>query len=99
GADVQIDCRDSGLLRHDLVAQTSELRTFGPGCEAGEFVFVPAAPEAAEDEGVLLGYVYDPQVDRSDLVLVDAGALETLARGHLPARVPTGFHGSWIPAT
>ena len=98
-ADGQIDFRDSGLLRHDLVAQTSELRTFGPGCEAGEFVFVPAAPEAAEDEGVLLGYVYDPQVDRSDLVLVDAGSLETLARVHLPARVPTGFHGSWIPAT
>ena len=35
--------------------------------------------------------------DTSDLVLLDAGSLETVAEVHLPVRVPHGFHGNWIP--
>lgn len=86
----------SALLRHDLDAGRTEARSFGPGTEPAEFVFVPDGPDAAEDEGVLVGYVYDRATDRSDLVLVDAATLEDVARVHLPARVPQGFHGSWI---
>jgi len=75
------------------------VRAFGPGTEPSEFVLVPDAPDdldAPEDEGVLLGYVYDPAVDRSDLLVLDATTLDTVAAVHLPARVPQGFHGSWI---
>ncbi len=36
--------------------------------------------------------------DRSDLVLLDASTLDTVAEIHLPVRVPYGFHGSWVPA-
>jgi carotenoid cleavage dioxygenase len=86
----------TALLRHDLVAGTTGRRDFGPGTEPGEFVFVPTAPDAAEDAGVLMGYVYDRAADRSDLVLVDSATLEDVARVHLPARVPHGFHGNWI---
>ena len=86
----------TSLLRHDLVTGTRQPRDFGPGSEVGEFVFVPAGPDAAEDDGVLMGYVYDRSRDRSDLVLVDAATLEDVARVHLPARVPHGFHGNWI---
>jgi carotenoid cleavage dioxygenase len=96
--DGQLDFADSGVLKHDLAAQTTEVRQFGPGSEASEFVLVPNQPDAAEDEGVLMGYVYDPSVDRSGLVLLDAATLDTVAQVHLPVRVPSGFHGSWIPA-
>jgi carotenoid cleavage dioxygenase len=44
-----------------------------------------------------MGYVYDGRRDASDLVLVDAATLETVASVHLPVRVPNGFHGNWIP--
>ena len=85
-----------GLLKHDLVAGRTQERSFGPGTEPAEFVFVPDGPDAAEDGGVLLGYVYDRATDRSDLVILDAATLEDVARVHLPTRVPVGFHGSWI---
>jgi len=84
------------LLKHDLVAGRREVRSFGPGRRAGEFVFVPSGSDAAEDEGVLMGFVHDDESDRTDLVLLDAGTLEDVARVHLPARVPYGFHGNWI---
>ena len=72
--------------------------SFGPGREPGEFVFVPSSTDAAEDDGVAMGFVYDRSTDRSDLVLLDAQTLETVATVHLPARVPHGFHGNWVPS-
>jgi carotenoid cleavage dioxygenase len=86
------------LLRHDLEAGRTDVRRFEPGQEPSEFVFVPASDEAAEDEGVLMGFVYDASRDQSDLMLLDAATLDTVATVHLPARVPRGFHGSWVPA-
>jgi carotenoid cleavage dioxygenase len=101
GADLDalgdVDLGGNVLLKHDLDARSTEVRSFGPGRGASEFVFVPAGPDAGEDEGVLMGYVYDGGTDRSDLMLLDAATLETVAEVHLPARVPYGFHGSWIP--
>jgi carotenoid cleavage dioxygenase len=85
------------LLKHDLDRGTTAVRSFGAGREAGEFVFVPRAEDAAEDDGVLMGFVYDAAEGRSDLTLLDAATLETLASIHLPVRVPGGFHGNWIP--
>jgi carotenoid cleavage dioxygenase len=84
-------------LRHDRVSGESRAREFGPGHTAGEFTFVPNAPDAAEEDGVLLGYVTDARADRTDLVVLDAQTLEDVARVHLPVRVPAGFHGNWLP--
>ena len=58
---------------------------------------MPSAADSAEDDGVLMGYVYDRSTDRSDLVLLDAETLEDVAAVHLPGRVPAGFHGNWAP--
>jgi carotenoid cleavage oxygenase len=85
------------VVKHDLVDQSTTVRTFEPGQAASEVVFVPDGPDAGEDEGVLMGFVYDASTDRSDLVVLDAGTLDTVAAVHLPARVPYGFHGNWVP--
>jgi carotenoid cleavage dioxygenase len=85
------------IVKHDLMSGRAEVRSFGALRGAGEFVFVPSRPDAGEDDGMLMGYVYNGETDRSDLVLLDAGTLETVAEVHLPVRVPYGFHGSWIP--
>ncbi|WP_116205612.1 carotenoid oxygenase family protein [Amycolatopsis circi] len=86
------------VYKHDLRKGSADAHRFGPGREPGEFVFVPSSADAGEDEGVLMGYVYDAAEARSDLVLLDAGTLETVAAVHLPDRVPHGFHGNWVPA-
>lgn len=86
------------LLRHDLATGGSTSRAFGRGRQLGEFVFVPNGPDAGEDEGVLLGYVHDSATELSELAVLDAATLDTVATVHLPARVPHGFHGTWAPA-
>jgi carotenoid cleavage dioxygenase len=91
--------RTTTVLKHDVDAGTTVEHPLGPGRMGGEFVFVPADDDAAEDEGWLMGYVYDSATDKSDLVVLDAHDLgaEPVATVHLPVRVPTGFHGNWIP--
>ncbi len=85
------------VLKHDLRRGHTTARRLGAHQFVGEFVFVPSAPQAPEDDGVLMGFDYDADTDRSDLTILDAGTLETIAAVHLPARVPFGFHGNWLP--
>jgi carotenoid cleavage dioxygenase len=89
----------AGIVKQDVVAGTSEVHHVGEGRLASEAVFVPASPDAAEDEGWLLAPVYDRATDRSDVVVLDARDLTAppVATVHLPVRIPFGFHGSWVP--
>ena len=77
-----------------------ETHDFGQGRFPGEFVFVPASVDAAEDEGWLIGLVVDSNQQTTDLAILDARAItgEPVATIHLPHRVPPGFHGNWVPA-
>jgi len=97
GDDLGFD--GSTLFKHDLVAGTTEAHEYGPGRSTAEGVFVPRSPDADEDDGWLMSYVYDATTDRSDLVVLDAKDMtgEPVATVHLPARVPVGFHGNWVP--
>lgn len=89
-----------GLTKWDLETGTSVRHDYGPGRSSGEAVFVPRAPDAAEDDGWLLSLVHDRTTDRSELVVLDARDVggEPVATVHLPVRVPYGFHGNWVPA-
>ncbi|HWO68938.1 MAG TPA: carotenoid oxygenase family protein, partial [Umezawaea sp.] len=57
----------------------------------------PRDASAGEDDGVLMGFVYDRHTDRSELAIVDAQSLQDVASIKLPHRVPAGFHGNWVP--
>ncbi|WP_124712541.1 carotenoid oxygenase family protein [Mycolicibacterium nivoides] len=96
GINVGPDGAPTSILRHDLRDGGTERVEFGPGREPGEFVFVPAGPDADEDEGVLMGFVYDRAENRSDLVLLDGQTLAPVGTVHIPVRVPHGFHGNWV---
>ncbi|WP_327704408.1 carotenoid oxygenase family protein [Streptomyces decoyicus] len=89
----------SALLKHDLTRGTTEAHEFGRYGAVGEGVFVPADSPAAEDDGYVMAYAYDPERGASDLVLLSAQDFtgEPVARIHLPVRVPLGLHGSWVP--
>ena len=81
----------------DFSAKTVEL---GPGRQGSEAVFVADPSGSSEDDGWLLACVYDQTTDSSEVLILDASTLseEPVARVLLPARVPMGFHGSWVPA-
>ncbi len=88
------------LVKQDLNRRTREVRPLRSGGRGtSETVFVPAAADAAEDDGWLLSLVYDADQDRSDLLVLNAADFtgEPQAVVHLPQRVPFGFHGNWVP--
>jgi carotenoid cleavage dioxygenase len=87
----------TALDKFDVGNGTVTTHDFGSGRVPGEAVFVQRG--AGEDDGWLMCYVYDAATDRSDFVVLDAREMTArpVATVHLPARVPLGFHGNWIP--
>ena len=71
-------------------------RDFAPDFP-GEPLFVPASDAAAEGEGWLLTLVYRALSHRTDLYVLRADDLRTVARLELPQHLPPGFHGTWAP--
>ena len=92
------DSQSGTIVKYDLAADRSSIWDLGQGRDPGEFVFVGRPGADVEDEGWLLGYVYDRAEDRSSLVILDASqpGEAPIAEVVLPQRVPFGFHGSWI---
>lgn len=87
----------TGLLKYDVKHGTSETVDYGHGMLTMETVFVPSAGSSAEDDGWLMAYVHDATTERCDVVIRHAQNLaDPVATIHLPARVPFGFHSSWI---
>ena len=89
----------NALLKHDLAHGTLEAHEFGADATAGEAVFVPASLSSPEDDGYVMAFVHNPGRGAADLIILAAQDFrgEPVARIHLPARIPLGFHGSWIP--
>jgi carotenoid cleavage dioxygenase-like enzyme len=92
------DAFADALLKHDLATGRVEAHRFPRDATVGEAVFAPSAPEAAEDDGYVLALAHDPDRGAADLVVLAAQDFTAppVARVHLPARVPLGFHGSWV---
>ncbi|MFC7306522.1 carotenoid oxygenase family protein [Streptomyces monticola] len=91
-----------GIVKFDLERGTSEVHRVHPDGDVGEAAFVPAepgGPDAAEDDGWLFAYSFDPVRGATDLLILSAQDIsgEPVAAVHLPARVPVGFHGNWMP--
>ena len=92
--------RESGRYRnkYDLSTGVPEVHDMAP-VTGGEALFVPRAPDSAEDDGWVMLLTYDPTKDRSELRIVDAQNFSgtPVARVFTPQRVPYGAHGSWLP--
>jgi carotenoid cleavage dioxygenase len=88
-----------GLVQYDLERDRSVRFDPGEHRSVSEPVFVPSAEGRNEDEGWVLAVVYDATTHLSDLVILDATSFAgpPVATVHLGARIPFGFHGSWVP--
>jgi carotenoid cleavage dioxygenase len=93
------DAFGNALIKHDLRRGTKQTRILGRDAFAGEAVFVPSGPGSAEDDGYVMAFVNDPARGAADLVILSSQDFtgEPVAVVHLPARIPLGFHGSWVP--
>ena len=94
---------DKGLF-HEIIhidLDSGSTRTWDAGVGNGvsEPVFVPACGGAAEGVGWLLATVYKHDAKSSDLVVLNAEAVNygPVATIRLDHRIPFGFHGSWRP--
>lgn len=88
------------MLKYDREKGERTEIDLGRGRTGGEAVFVGSENPNAEDDGYLMTFVYDAESDASQFVIMDAASMdnEPVASIELP-RVPSGFHGSWIPAS
>ncbi len=55
------------------------------------------SPPAAEDDGVVLSVIADPD-GRTTLLCLDAASFTELGRAVLPFNLPYSFHGSFLAA-
>jgi len=98
---------EGGVFGFNVIAhfdtQTGErkLHRSRPGSVMGEPVFVPRSADADEGDGYVIVLAYREPEKRSDLLVLDALNIdaEPIAEVQLPVRVPSGFHGSWLPRT
>lgn len=96
-----------GLVKADVRERRVVFRDFGADLP-GEPLFVPKpggpnskAPrhDNDEDDGYVLSLVYRAQAHVSELLVLCAKDLRTLAVLRLPHHVPPGFHGTFVPAS
>lgn len=92
---------DKGLF-HEIThidLDSGKTRTWDAGVGNGvsEPVFVPESERAAEGVGWLLATVYKNDTKNSELVVLNAAAVNDgpVATVQLDHRIPFGFHGSW----
>jgi all-trans-8'-apo-beta-carotenal 15,15'-oxygenase len=94
-----------GVIKLDLVSGERQVWSAAPRGFSGEPIFVPrtsgpnvAGSNTAEDDGWLLLLTFNAELERSELVILDAQDLsEPIARLRLKHHIPYGLHGSFTP--
>jgi carotenoid cleavage dioxygenase-like enzyme len=88
---------DWAVVKYDHNTGARKVAELGRDRLPGEAYFVPAEGGTADDHGYLMSVVSDLGSNSSELLILDASDLNTVAVIELPRRVPAGIHGSWIP--
>eukprot|EP01121_Diplochlamys_sp_Union-15-3_P012207 TRINITY_DN3630_c0_g1_i1.p1 TRINITY_DN3630_c0_g1~~TRINITY_DN3630_c0_g1_i1.p1 ORF type:complete len:335 (-),score=47.13 TRINITY_DN3630_c0_g1_i1:39-1043(-) len=92
------DCDDlefNAVIKYNVKTGDQIVKNLGKHRRGGEFVYVPKS-DSAEDDGYLIGFVFDETKNNSEVVILSAVNLEVSCRIALPQRVPYGFHGGWL---
>jgi all-trans-8'-apo-beta-carotenal 15,15'-oxygenase len=110
GASHQVDGKNSplqGYVKFDVQTGEELLWSAAPVGFTGEPAFIPkATPDAhgqytqvtgAEDEGWIVGLIFDGEKAKSAIVVLDARTMQQVARLNLKHHVPYGLHGTFTP--
>lgn len=96
--EASLDPSFDRAVKLDFDTREVQYQAFDGGMSS-EMTFVPRGPE--EDEGWLMGFVFQPKLQRSRLVIMDAMNFEEepVASIWIPDQyVPIGTHGGWFPS-
>jgi carotenoid cleavage dioxygenase-like enzyme len=87
------------IVKYDTEDGGRDAHVFEAHRVPGEAEFVPAPGGTREDDGWLVSIVTHDSENVAALAVIDASdvAAGPVATVHLPRRVPSGFHGTWIP--
>ena len=98
--DTPINLRFSAVLKHDREGDQIQVVELPKHVYTQEFVFAPRVGGTEEDDGYVVGFVYDEDRKASEAWVIDARRFEKgpIAKVHLPVRVPYGFHSHWVSA-
>jgi all-trans-8'-apo-beta-carotenal 15,15'-oxygenase len=80
----------------DLISGERRVWSAAPRGFVSEPVMVPRPEGSAEDDGWVLGQVWNGARGATDLVILDAASMEELAVLELPLAIPYGLHGSFV---
>jgi len=99
-ADDPINLRFSAVLKYDRQDDRIAAVELPEKVFTQEFVFAPKVGSASEDDGYVVGFVYDETRQASEAWVIDAQRFEEgpIAKVHIPVRVPYGFHSHWVSA-
>ena len=88
----------AGLAKYDLQKGSAVTYHPGEGYWFSEAPFAPRSNPQSEDDGYLVGFVWNGLENRSEVWIIDAQKLAEgpVARVILPQRVPHGFHSTWV---
>ena len=94
------DPRFCGLTRCDLQKNTCQTYHAGVGKWFSEAPFAPKDNWQTEDDGYLVGFMWDDDREASFVTIFDAKDVGQgpIAKIRVPQRVPNGFHATWISA-
>ena len=87
----------SAISRVDMESGAVASFDFGPGHIVSEPIFVPRPGGTADDDGWLVGTVYNPGRRAGDGVVFDAHCVEDgpVCTMRLPVNTGMSFHGTW----
>ncbi|XP_008223978.1 PREDICTED: 9-cis-epoxycarotenoid dioxygenase NCED6, chloroplastic [Prunus mume] len=93
----------SGIAKVDLETGSVTKHLYGTGRFGGEPFYVPKRKNDSmgnhveeDDDGFIMGFVRDEVDESSELVILKASSMKQVGLVRLPARVPYGFHGTFI---
>lgn len=92
--------RFCGMTRYDLHTGVVQAYTEGTEHWYSEAPFAPKDNWQAEDDGYLVGFVWNGRENRSECQVWDAKDIAhgPVAKIIIPDRVPNGFHSTWVSA-
>lgn len=87
------------LVKADLQTGSMERFPYGPGVFGSEAPFAPRPGSTEEDDGYVVSFVTDANDWTSACWVFDAQRIADgpVAKVKLPARIPAGFHATWVP--
>ncbi len=87
----------SGIVKHDMTTGDSVSFEFGANRFGSESPFAARTGATAEDDGYLISFVTDTNLDRSECIVIDARDVGAgpVCRIVLPHQISSGTHATW----